>query len=132
MRHIDVLSRNSLPVTMMMSECQETIAAKRRSQLDDDETKKIWEQIQLGKTEDYCIMNNLLYKMINNEALIVVPGSMQPNIIRHVHDRHFAVEQEKLIKTDYWFKGMRLKIEKYVQNCIDCILAEKKSGKLKG
>ncbi|KYM77025.1 hypothetical protein ALC53_12561 [Atta colombica] len=34
-------------------------------------------------------MNNLLYKMINNEALIVVPGSMQPNIIRHVH-RHFA------------------------------------------
>lgn len=135
MRHVDTLSRNFWSATMMMIECQETIATKlKRSQLDDDETKKIWEQTQLGKTDDYCISNNLLYKMINNEALIVVPEPMQPSIIRHVHDRgHFAVDKtEKLIKTDYWFQGMRPKIEKYMQNCIDCILAEKKSGKLEG
>ncbi|XP_029158483.1 uncharacterized protein LOC114930814, partial [Nylanderia fulva] len=33
---------------------------------------------------------------------------------------------------NYWFKGMRSKIEKIVRNCISCILAERKSGKQEG
>lgn len=33
---------------------------------------------------------------------------------------------------NYWFKGMRSKIEKIIRNCISCILAEKKSGKQEG
>ena len=100
MRHVDALSRNSLSVTMMMIECQETIAAKlRRSQLDDDKTKKIWERTQLGKTGNYCIRNNLLYKMINNEALIVIPEPMLPSIIKYVYDQgHFTVDFT--VKTD--------------------------------
>lgn len=76
--------------------------------------------------------NKLLYKIVDGKTLIVVPEAMQLSIIRH--DRsYFAVEKtEKLMKTDYWFEGMCPKIEKYMWNCIDCILAERKNGKLEG
>lgn len=105
-----------------------------KNQLDDEEVKKIWEQAELDKADGYCVRNRLLHKIVNDEALIVVPELMQSSIIGHVHDRgYFAAEKtKKLIKMDYWFREMRSKIEKYVQNCIDCILAEKKSGKLEG
>jgi len=33
---------------------------------------------------------------------------------------------------DYWFKGMRPRIEKVVTGCIDCLLAERKQGRQEG
>lgn len=36
------------------------------------------------------------------------------------------------MRKDYWFKGMRPKIEKIVANCISCILAERKKRRQEG
>ncbi|KMQ83464.1 blastopia polyprotein [Lasius niger] len=59
---------------------------------------------------------------------------MQSQVIRQAHENgHFAADKtELLLKRNYWFKGMRPKIEKIIQNCITCILAEKKHGKREG
>lgn len=37
-----------------------------------------------------------------------------------------------MIRRDYWFKGMRAKIDKVIRNCVRCILAERKTGKKEG
>lgn len=59
---------------------------------------------------------------------------MQSQIIRQAHENgHFSVDKtEKLIKKNYWFVGMREKIEKVLRNCLDCILAERKQGNQEG
>jgi len=59
---------------------------------------------------------------------------MQVQIVRQVHEAgHFAVgKTETMVKRDYWFPNMRSVIEKIVQNCVSCILAEKKHGRQEG
>ena len=75
--------------------------------------------------------NNLLYRDENDELLLVVPKTMQITIIKRAHEQgHFSVSKaEALLRRDYWFKGMRPKIERVITNCINCILAERKQGK---
>lgn len=59
---------------------------------------------------------------------------MQEQIIRKVHERgHFAINKtETLIQNDYWIPELRAKMEKIIQNCIPCILAERRQGKQEG
>lgn len=131
MRHVDALSRHSLPAAMMIEECERTIQAKlKRNQLADEELKKIKEQIAKKKTKEYIIVNRLICKEIG-ETPVVVPKLMQNSIIRQVHERgHFAcVKTVQLLKSDYWFKNMSSKVERVIQNCLTCILATRKMGK---
>lgn len=87
-----------------------------------------------NQAKGFVIKNGLLYKELNRDMLIVIPRLMQNNIIRQTHERgHFDPDKtEKLLKVNYWFKGMRMKIEKVIRNCVNCILAERKSGKQEG
>jgi hypothetical protein len=60
--------------------------------------------------------------------LLGVPKSMQTQVVRRAHEHgHLGITKtEALLKRDYRFVGMREKVDKVVQSCIDCILAEKK------
>ncbi|KOX76548.1 Pro-Pol polyprotein [Melipona quadrifasciata] len=51
-------------------------------------------------------------------------------MVREAHERrHFSVTKiENLPRRDYWMQGMKRKIE-VIQNCISCILAERKRGR---
>jgi len=64
----------------------------------------------------------------------MVSKLMQDSLVRQIHERgHLGREKtEKLLKMDYWFKEARQKIESIIQNCINCILAEGKTGKREG
>jgi len=55
---------------------------------------------------------------------------MQDSFIRQIHERGYIrpKKTEKLLKIDYWFKGAR-QIDGIIQNCINCILAERKTEK---
>ena len=66
--------------------------------------------------------------------LVVVPKPMQAQVVRRVHERgHFGVTKtEVLLRRDFWFKGMRQKVEKVIRSCVDCILAERKHGRQEG
>jgi len=95
------------------------------------EISNIRKQVNENQNQEYVVKNGLLCRKLNGDALIVVPKLMQNSIIKQAHERgHFSSDKtEKLIKVNYWFKGMCKKIEKVIQNCINCVLAEKKSGK---
>jgi len=120
---------------MLVIECPGTIFAKiHRNQMDDEELIAIRNKIDKHQTEKYTTQNGLLCRIENGERLIVVPKLMQDSLIRQIHEySHLGPEKtEKLLKMDYWFKIARQKIESIMQNCINCILAERKMEKGEG
>jgi len=132
MRHVDALSRNALPTAMLITECPEGIIAKLyKNQVKDDELATLKKRIDDNQADGYLIKNGLIYKEVNGDALIVVPKLMQYGLIRQVHERgHFGPDKtQKLLLMDYWFKGMRQKVEDVIRSCINCIVAERKTGK---
>ena len=58
--------------------------------------------------------------------LVVAPTPMQAQVVCRVHERgHFEVTRtEALLRRDFWFKGMRQKLEKVIRRCVDRILAD--------
>jgi len=59
---------------------------------------------------------------------------MQGQVIRQAHEKgHFGLKKtEYIISQEFWFPCMRSKIQKLINNCIRCRLAEKKHGKAEG
>lgn len=132
MVHVDALNRNPLPTVMLVEEDDDRIIVRlRKARRGDDELQKICDNIEQYRKNGYIVSRDVLYREVNVTPLMVVPRPMQVQV---VHERgHFGViKTEALLKRDYWFKGMRQKVEKVVGNCINCILAERKHGKQEG
>lgn len=85
--------------------------------------------------DDYVLQNELIYKINQDDKLLVVPQQMQTEIIKKTHDDngHFGVRKtEEVIAREFWIPKIKQKITKIIQNCVPCILAERKSGKKEG
>ncbi|GFV92076.1 transposon Ty3-I Gag-Pol polyprotein [Trichonephila clavipes] len=56
---------------------------------------------------------------------------MQANFIKTAHERgHFAVlRTQDLVRKDFYIPRLEDKVEKCVQNCVTCILTNRKRGK---
>lgn len=135
MMHVDALSRNPLPEALLINENNDSLIARfNQAQNADQDLQKIIKLAALNKADSYVLRNNLLYRDEKDELLLVVPKILQTSIIRQAHEQgHFGVNKtEILVRKDYWFKGMRPKIERIIMNCINCILAERKHGKQEG
>lgn len=135
MAHVDALNRHPLPTCLNIKECSDGLLARlRKAQIEDVEIQKIVKLIEQGKTKNYSIQGDLLFKEIDGYPRLIVPTKMQSQIIRNVHERgHFSVAKpEAFLKQDYWMTNMQKKIGKVIQNCISCILTEKKQGKQEG
>ena len=53
-----------------------------------------------------------------------MPGELEDNIIRLIHEKYGHAGVEKCInqiRKKYWFPGMRKKINRFIQNCLKCI-----------
>lgn len=132
MAHVDALSRNPLPLCLIVSECEQGLMARlREAQKKDADLGKIFEALARGEASGYAIKGGVLYKEIDDDMRVVVPGGMQTKIIEKAHEQgHFGANKtEALIKNDYWIPNLRSKIEKIIQNCVACVLAERKHGK---
>lgn len=59
---------------------------------------------------------------------------MQYEVIKQAHERgHFRCKKtEYLLQQKFWFPRMRDTIRKIIDNCVKCLLAEKKKGRAKG
>ena len=135
MTHVDALSRNPLPEVMLIEECGNNVIARLiRAHREDESLRDLLKFTENEEKDDFTMKNGLLCKIINDYVLIVVPKSMQSQVVRQAHERgHFAINKtEAILKREYWFKGIRSKVEKIVRNCINCILAERKQGKQEG
>ena len=80
------------------------------------------------------IKNNILYKTVNGADLLVVPETMQAEIIKAAHERgHFALlRTQELLKKEFFIPHLTDKIEKCINNCVTCILNNRKHGKQDG
>lgn len=132
MQHVEAPSRNPLPSTRYVTESEDGLIARlRRAQNKDIEVRRILDAATCSQADGYV---DILYKECKDDVLIVVPKAMRTQVVRQAHERgHFGVAKtEAVVKKDFWFKGLREKVEHVVSNCLDCILTERNIGKLEG
>ncbi|GFY30328.1 transposon Ty3-I Gag-Pol polyprotein [Trichonephila clavipes] len=84
--------------------------------------------------DNYIVKSKLLYKTANFTDLLVVPDEIQANIIKAAHERgHFAVlRTQDLVSKDFYVPRLKDKVEKCIENCITCVLTNRKCGKQDG
>lgn len=131
MKHVDSLSRN----TVMVISGEENLAAKiKMLQRDDDGLKHIFEILKTQPYDDFILRNGVLYKYERGIELIVVPKSIEGEVIRNAHDNgHFGVKKmEQQIRQRYYITSLAEKLMKCVRTCVRCILTENKHGKGEG
>ena len=80
------------------------------------------------------LRNDLLYRFSNGDDLLVVPASMENDIIRSAHQRgYYAVKlTELIIKKDYYIPSLAEKIAKFIFNCVPCLVGSCKEGRKEG
>ncbi|GFV17557.1 transposon Tf2-6 polyprotein [Trichonephila clavipes] len=130
MQHVDALSRH--PVMLVTSD--ELTYKIVNAQESDEYIRTIKKLLQEGKTSEFIVSNKILYKISEDQELLVVPEMMQVDVIKKAHSfGHFAATKtEELVKRDYYFPNMRRCIENVIKNCVECILVNKKRGKGEG
>lgn len=78
MRHVDALDR----YPMMTIEADSSSSRLQKAQKEDAEIKAIIEVLKTRPYEDYLLKNDILFKAVNDQDLLVVRRSMQSEIIR--------------------------------------------------
>ncbi|UYV84469.1 hypothetical protein LAZ67_X002302 [Cordylochernes scorpioides] len=84
--------------------------------------------------DGYFEENNLLWKEVEGDRTLVIPKGMEMEIIKLAHEEgHFGVQKKfEMLKKEYYITDLKSKIKKYIQNCIPCILSNRKHGKQEG
>lgn len=125
MPHVDSLSR--YPMCMVIH--SEFLARLRVAQQEDL-------RIQQMTIDDqtFTTVGGLIYEIRDGQNLLVVPCKMQNEVIRKAHHiGHFGImKTEALIQRDYSITDLRNKISKVINNCVTCILANRKQGRKEG
>lgn len=130
MKHVDALSRNAI-----MTIVEDGILARvKAAQADDSELKTLMEMLKIKPNNDYTLIGGVLYKFIEGRDLLVVPDRMQNEVIQAVHHKgHLSAKRtEDVIRREYFMPDVKKKVEKFIANCIPCILANRKHGKQEG
>lgn len=130
MRHVDALSR----MFVIVSEEDDLCIKVRRLQQKDNELMRIIAIVREKPYDDYFLRNGVLYRAANGYDLLAVPAAMEGEIIRNAHvNGHFGVRKMiESINQQFYIKGVNEKSRRFVENCVPCILAERKQGKSEG
>lgn len=132
MRHVDALSR--LIATIISKEDNLCIKIKNLQQ-DDNNLKKIATILQQQQQyDDYVMRNGIIFKYQSGRELLAVPESMENEVIKNAHENgHFGVKKvEECVKQQFFIEKAKEKIQSVINNCVSCILAERKHGKSEG
>lgn len=135
MSHVDALSRYPVLECNVVNKQKDGLTTRlRKAQENDSDVKKVLDRAKTRQVDDFVVRGDLLFKEVDGDLRVVVPKSMQSQIIRQAHERgHFSIAKtEALLRNDYWIPNVKTKIEKIIKNCVACILAEKKQGKQEG
>ncbi|GBN98295.1 Pro-Pol polyprotein [Araneus ventricosus] len=132
MTHVDAPSRS--PINIFCISFDNILPRLKSAQDNDNEVKAMKELLRTSAYENYCDRNGILYKFVEGKELVVVPDSMQNEIIRNAHERgHTGVKYtEKHLQDYYYIPKLRQKVEKIISNCVHCILIIQKRGKKEG
>lgn len=128
MRHVDALSRYPIICTLQI----ELLESVKTSQQNDPHCEVVRERVEVkGTYKDYELRRNILYRVINGGYLLVVPKSMQSQVIRTAHEKgHLGAKRVEMeVRKDYAIARLAEKCEKIIAQCVPCILAARKAGK---
>ncbi|GFV11743.1 retrovirus-related Pol polyprotein from transposon 17.6 [Trichonephila clavipes] len=81
MQHVDALSRH--PVMLVTSD--ELTYKIANAQESDEYIRTIKKLLQEGKTSEFIVSNKILYKISEDQELLVVPEMMQVDVIKKAH-----------------------------------------------
>lgn len=115
MKHVGVLSRNPAVYTIT--------AQIRRAQEMDEETQKTRLAAEEKPLQEY------------GRELIVLPDGLAETTIRKCHEenKHFGSgKMEQLLQQQYDIKNLGEKIKKCINNCVVCLISDRKRGKKEG
>ncbi|KAK9702615.1 Integrase zinc binding domain [Popillia japonica] len=106
----------------------------KKAQDKDDQIKTIKEILCYKEYDDYFMRTDLLYKVVKDRELLVVPKDMQVEVIRSAHERgHFVCRKTReLIEQEYFIPGLQSKVERFITTCVPCIMVNRKAGKKEG
>ena len=85
--------------------------------------------------EKYDLKGGVIFRRTEDGNKWVVPRMSRWNIVKMCHDDqgHFALQKTlDKIRENYWFKGMRRFVTKYVRACLNCLYYKSKSGRKPG
>ncbi|GFX58931.1 transposon Tf2-11 polyprotein [Trichonephila clavipes] len=95
MQHVDVLSRH--PVMLVTSD--ELTYKIANAQESDEYIRTIKKLLQEGKTSEFIVSNKILYKISEDQELLVVPEMMQVDVIKKAHSfGHFAATKNEELR----------------------------------
>ncbi|CAD7013666.1 unnamed protein product [Ceratitis capitata] len=131
MKHVDAFSRYPVMVVTNV----DILTSIRRAQQQDEDLRAISEIIKEKQAyNDYFEKSGILHKLVDDNELVVVPKSMQREVIRRAHGKgHFAMKKTKeLICREFFIPKLEEKIRAHINNCVSCIVANRKTGKQEG
>ncbi|GBO26374.1 hypothetical protein AVEN_186794-1 [Araneus ventricosus] len=110
MTHVDALSRS--PINIFCISFDNILLRLKSAQDNYNEVKAIKELLRISAYENYCGRNGILYKYVEGKELVVVPDSMQTEIIRNAHGRGHTgvIYTEKHLQDYYYIPKLRQKV----------------------
>ena len=82
MRHVDALSGNTISVCLIQERNDGFITKIQAAQTEDPELKEIKKTVDEGNYEECVLRRDILYKVRGGNNLLIVPRSMQHEIIK--------------------------------------------------
>lgn len=124
MGHVDALSRcNQIISVVSEMDLEFQIQA---AQSRDSIIVSLRQLLENEPSEQFELREGIVYKKhISGELLLYVPVELENNIIRHIHEKigHLGISKcVDQIKMHYWFPKIKIKVEEFIRNCIQCIL----------
>lgn len=132
MKHVDALSRN----VMVLRVEDELITKVKNFQRSDETLRPIFQILSEEKPyEKYLMRGGILFR--ENEAgveLLVVPRNLQLEVLRKIHELgHFGYSKmSEVVNQQFYIPGLKEKVGRVIQSCIECIMSSKKAGKMEG
>lgn len=131
LKHVDGLSRYPVDVMVILSDISARIA---KLQQEDEGVKAISIILTSGPYGDYKMKGGVLYKNVGGIDLLLVPKSMEVEVIQNGHEHgHFSAQKTiHRIQQQYFIPHLEKKVNQFLSNCIKCIIHNKKLGKREG
>ena len=138
--HVDYLSRNPVECLAVDITAAEWIKVAQIQDPDIEVIRKILESGDRQSDvkqyfEKYDLKGGVIFRRTEDGNKWVVPRMSRWDIVKMCHDDqgHFALEKTlEKIRENYWFKGMRRFVAKYVKACLNCLYYKSKSGRKPG
>lgn len=116
MRHADALSRNPVQC-LILRETEDALTAQvKHAQAEDPGIQRIMKSMGEHGDQEFVLSDGILYKRVEGDLALVVPKSMQAEVILQVHERsHFGWRNtEYQIRAEYWFPDLRARVQQIV------------------